>query len=165
MYSLYKGSVFAFPAVHCYICIGRSVPVAVINFRTIACDPVISLSEGYLTSDDSSAESRLLSRLNELKAETDPEFVSELIEIFIKDTPVQIRDISNALEKKNIDGLISSAHKLKGASLNLGAERLGTLCLELERLGNSGGSIPPGTDTREIESEFERIKPILLQFK
>ena len=61
--------------------------------------------------------------------------------------------------------LTIAAHTLKGSSLNLGAKRLGAACFKLEELGRSGIPISASINTKEIESEFEQAKAILLTFK
>jgi len=106
-----------------------------------------------------------LSRLKELEQETDFEFVLELLDIYLSETPKQIQTIAMALNMQDFHTLTISAHTLKGSSLNLGAKQLGSLCLELEELGRSGKPIPDGTTTKEIEIEFENVKTMLLAFK
>jgi histidine phosphotransfer protein HptB len=112
------------------------------------------------TSDNS-----LYSRLQELILETDAEFVLELIDLFLDEAPGQIQTISNALKSQDSQTLTISAHTLKGSSLNLGAKQLGAVCFKMEELGRSGKPIPAGTNTQAIETEFERVKVMLLTFK
>jgi HPt (histidine-containing phosphotransfer) domain-containing protein len=107
----------------------------------------------------------LLSRLQELVEETDFEFVIELIDIYLNEAPKQIQAIAAALTARACPALMIIAHTLKGSSLNLGARQLGALCLKLEELGRAGKSIPEGTGTAEIESEYENVKKTLLAFK
>jgi HPt (histidine-containing phosphotransfer) domain-containing protein len=114
---------------------------------------------------DIPSDNPLLLRLRELKQETDFEFVLELIEIYLNETPKQIQTMSVALDANDPPALAIIAHKLKGSSMNLGAEQLGAFCLKLEELGRSGKPIPEGTSTREIEVEFEQIKILLQEFK
>jgi histidine phosphotransfer protein HptB len=107
----------------------------------------------------------LLKRLRELEQETDFEFVLELIDIYLSEGPKQIQAISSAVESRNLQSLMVTAHTLKGSSLNLGATDLGALCLKLELIGREAQTIPSGTNTSEIEQEFERVKLQLQQFK
>ncbi len=114
---------------------------------------------------ESVSDNPLSSRLQELVQETDFDFVLELIDIYIKETPAQIETIMKALNVQDSHALTIAAHTLKGSSMNLGAKQLGQLCLKLEELGRSGKSIPIGTSIKEIENEYEQVKTMLLTFK
>jgi HPt (histidine-containing phosphotransfer) domain-containing protein len=114
---------------------------------------------------DATPSNSLLTRLQELEQETDSEFVIELIDIYISETPKQIQAIAAALTTQTFASLMIAAHTLKGSSLNLGAKQLGALCLKLEELGRAGNSIPEGTGMVEIENEYENVKTTLLAFK
>jgi HPt (histidine-containing phosphotransfer) domain-containing protein len=114
---------------------------------------------------DESSSSPLFKRLHELEQETDFEFVNELIDIYLIETPKQIQAIVSALAAVNFPSLMISAHTLKGSSLNLGAKDLGALCQKLEEIGRAGISIPDGTNVSEIETEFEMVKIMLRAFK
>ena len=114
---------------------------------------------------DTTPSNPLLTRLQELERETDAEFVIELIDIYLNETPKQIQAIAAALTAQTFPALMITAHTLKGSSLNLGANKLGALCLKLEELGRTGKSIPEGTSTAAIENEYENVKTLLLAFK
>jgi histidine phosphotransfer protein HptB len=114
---------------------------------------------------DTESSNPLFTRLQELKLETDSEFVNELIDIYLIETPKQIQAITAALTAQIFPALMIAAHTLKGSSLNLGAKQLGTLCLKLEELGRAGKSIPENTSTAEIEKEYENVKTMLLAYK
>jgi histidine phosphotransfer protein HptB len=114
---------------------------------------------------DNASGNPLLTRLQELVQETDFEFVIELIDIYLSETPTQIQAMVKALDTQNHHMLTIAAHTLKGSSLNLGAKQLGAACFKLEELGRSGIPISTSINTKEIESEFEQVKAILLPFK
>ena len=114
---------------------------------------------------DQTLSNPLLHRLQELEQETDFEFVSELIDIYVTEAPKQIQAMTAALIAQTFPTLMITAHTLKGSSLNLGARQLGALCLKLEELGRAGKPIPEGTSTSEIEKEYENVKTMLLEFK
>ena len=114
---------------------------------------------------DTASSNPLLTRLEELEQETDFEFVIELIDIYLMETPKQIQAIASALATQSLPSLMIAAHTLKGSSLNLGAKQLGALCLKIEEIGRSGKSIPDGTGITEIENEYENVKTMLLVFK
>jgi HPt (histidine-containing phosphotransfer) domain-containing protein len=114
---------------------------------------------------DNTSDNPLLTRLQELVQETDFEFVIELVDIYLNETPTQMQTIVKALDTQDHHMLTIAAHTLKGSSLNLGAKQLGAACFKLEELGRSGIPISASINTKEIESEFEQVKAILLTFK
>jgi HPt (histidine-containing phosphotransfer) domain-containing protein len=69
------------------------------------------------------------------------------------------------LDSQDYQVLNIAAHTLKGSSLNLGAKKLGAACLKLEEIARSRKPIPTGTNTKEIEIEFEQAKTMLLAYK
>ena len=118
-----------------------------------------------MSTADSLPSNPLLTRLEELKRETDSEFVIELIDIYLAETPKQIQTIASSLTAQSFPSLMITAHTLKGSSLNLGAKQLGALCLKLEELGRAGKPIPGNTNAAEIEVEFENVKSMLITYK
>ncbi len=114
---------------------------------------------------DTTPTNPLVTRLHELEQETDAEFVVELIDIYLDETPKQIQAIATALTMHTLPTLMITAHTLKGSSLNLGAKQLGALCLKLEEIGRAGKSIPEGTSIVEIENEYQNVKTMLMAFK
>ncbi len=118
-----------------------------------------------MSTDENVSENSVIARLNELVQETDSEFVVELIDIFIKETPEHIKSIAKALDAKDKQSLTITAHTLKGSSLNLGAKQLGAACYKLEELGRSNNPVSASITTKDIEYEFEKAKGILLTFK
>ena len=114
---------------------------------------------------ENTSDNPLLTRLQELVQETDFEFVIELVDIYLNETPTQIQTIVKALDTQNHHMLTIAAHTLKGSSLNLGAKQLGAACFKMEELGRSGIPISTSANIKEIEGEFEQVKAILLTFK
>ena len=114
---------------------------------------------------DNTSDNPLLTRLQELVQETDFEFVIELVDIYLNETPTQIQTMGKALDTQDHHMLTIAAHTLKGSSLNLGAKQLGASCFKLEELGRSGIPISANINMKEIENEFEQVKAILLTFK
>jgi two-component system, sensor histidine kinase and response regulator len=110
-------------------------------------------------------ENPVLSRLQELVHETDYDFVIELIDIYLNETPAQMQTIKKALDAQDHQMLTLTAHTLKGSSLNLGAKQLGKAFLKLEELGRSKSPISAAINTKEIEGEFDKVKTIFLTFK
>jgi HPt (histidine-containing phosphotransfer) domain-containing protein len=110
-------------------------------------------------------EESLQQRLTELQNETDAEFVCELIDIYMAEVPKMVQAIHDAISKKDFVALKSTAHALKGSSLNLGAKRIGELCLDLEMAGRAGELFPPITKIDELQKEIETLSKSFTKFK
>lgn len=61
--------------------------------------------------------------------------LKELVDLYLEDAPKQISSIELSLKQMDSEGLRRSAHSLKGASANLGANDLAALCLKMETQG------------------------------
>jgi HPt (histidine-containing phosphotransfer) domain-containing protein len=91
----------------------------------------------------------------------DPSFLCELIQIYLSDSPQQIAEIEDSLEKGDAPRLTRAAHSLKGSSANFGAGQLRALCEKIEHLGREAafGEIPP--QLPELKAEYNRVKVAL----
>ena len=65
----------------------------------------------------------------------DEEFMAELIDIFLDDSPTQIGVLRDAIESRQGEAAAFAAHRLKGSSSNMGADSLAALCRRLEETG------------------------------
>ncbi len=91
----------------------------------------------------------------------DEEFMAELIDIFLDDSPTQISALRDAIEGREGEVAASTAHRLKGSSGNLGADSLAALCRRVEEAGREDRvEALPGL-LRDIEQEFTRVKEYL----
>ncbi|MGE5615309.1 MAG: Hpt domain-containing protein [Bacillota bacterium] len=72
------------------------------------------------------------------------DFVKELVDTFLEEAPVMLRDLRTALEAREADRFRRTAHSLKSNSNTFGAKRLGEMArgLELGGLQNALDSHP-----------------------
>jgi PAS domain S-box-containing protein len=97
-----------------------------------------------------------LSLLEPLRAGGD-ETVSELIGLYLDDSPGMLRDIARAIEQEQPKQIVRAVHSLKGSSLSLGAHRLSELCMTLEVQARADQlDRAPGLLAR-IEEEYGRV--------
>jgi HPt (histidine-containing phosphotransfer) domain-containing protein len=122
-------------------------------------------AKGDSVPDLAPSDNDILLRLNTLRQETDRECVLELIDIYCAEAPRLIRAIVDAVQSGDGRALTATAHALKGSSLNLGAHRMGTLCLSLEQRGRSGAMPASSDDVKEITAELEHLKTIFQLFR
>jgi CheY-like chemotaxis protein/HPt (histidine-containing phosphotransfer) domain-containing protein len=96
----------------------------------------------------------LLSRLD-----NDLDLIKQILRVFVEeDTPHQIREIREALEKKDSDGVRRHAHALKGASGNVSAIRICEAALALEIAGQEGALLGAAELAEAVEREFVTFK-------
>jgi CheY-like chemotaxis protein len=83
----------------------------------------------------------------------EPEFLVEVVEAFLSDTPPRIETIKSTLASGDGEGLGRAAHSLKGSSGNFGAARLQAICADVERLGRAGQltGLPALVERLEVE--------------
>lgn len=62
-------------------------------------------------------------------------FINDLIRIFDQAGAATVAEMRATLARNETKSLMNLAHKLKGISRNLGAERLGAFCGKLEKEG------------------------------
>ncbi len=70
--------------------------------------------------------------LSELSDQTGRNLVGEVIDLFFEHAPVQLNRLSDAVAEQNFKQIAMTAHRLKGAALNVGAKRVAELCRLLE---------------------------------
>ena len=71
----------------------------------------------------------------------DLEFNNKLLEMYVEQSSINIKEINNFLKLEDFDMLRQSAHKLKGSSLNIGAKAVAMICQEIENCsGNETSS-------------------------
>src|SRR6266511_5847373 len=76
---------------------------------------------------------RELTSLRAMQQAEEPDIVAELIDIFFQDTPSRLDGIRQALRQSDIQALEQAAHSLRGSCATIGARRMATLCLALEK--------------------------------
>jgi len=78
----------------------------------------------------------------------DVSFVKEINEEFARSVDKHTKVMQRAIEQKSLHSVFEEAHALKGASANLGLQRLTSVCLELEMLARHATS-PSGQGASE----------------
>lgn len=75
--------------------------------------------------------------LDDLVATTDVEFVKELIDAYLDDSPVLINEMKTALQDNDAATFRRAAHTLKSSSASLGVLALSEISKELEQIGKA----------------------------
>ncbi len=113
--------------------------------------------------DHQPAEEVVLStdRLKELESlmdGEDPAWLRGLIEQYLEDTALRLRDLRKALDESDAQKLGKTAHVLKGSSNNIGAVLMVDVMQRLQRLGENGSLEGAEALVTEAERLFVTVK-------
>jgi PAS domain S-box-containing protein len=95
-----------------------------------------------------------IDQLRELQDEDTPTIAADIIRLFINDSPGHLEAIANALAERDAKKVQATCHRFLSSIENLGAIRMRTPCMELERMGKEGVLNGGGTLLAELEKEF-----------
>lgn len=101
-----------------------------------------------------------------LKDSTGEDFINELIDAFLDDTPELFAQMRSALVTKDADSFRRAAHSMKSNAATFGAMGLSTLAKELETLGREnnlevGNRLDTMEDVfRQVESQLKLLKSV-----
>ncbi len=111
--------------------------------------------------DDSTIDMQAIDGLRELSPDAGTDFLRELIEIYLQDTPLRIAEMEDALNKQDIPSFTRAAHTIKGSSSNFGATKLTKLAHELELQGKSGNVADSPATCTKLRAEFAEVTQVL----
>jgi HPt (histidine-containing phosphotransfer) domain-containing protein len=92
------------------------------------------------------------------QSETDgPDFLKELLDLFLEDAPLKLDDFDAAIRCGNADWLMRSAHDLGGSAGNVGAAGLSALCRQVELQARSGRLEGAEAGVMRIRDEYDAV--------
>ena len=94
----------------------------------------------------------VLEGLKKFQQTGEPDFVTELIDLFLSDTGVQLESLRVAVSKNDVPEVRRLAHLVKGSSGNIGATGLADLCHEMEKLEEVSATL-----LARLEEEFLQV--------
>ncbi len=93
--------------------------------------------------------------LRMLQMEGEPDFVEEMVALFLQETPALLDAIRQSLAESSPASLRRATHTLKGNCNSIGAARMGALSLDLEKIGKEDTTQGAAALFAELEREFE----------
>jgi HPt (histidine-containing phosphotransfer) domain-containing protein len=102
----------------------------------------------------------ILASFEEAQEEGEPDFVVELIDLYLDETLRILNAIHEGLTNDDWISARRAAHSLRGSSNNLGILQMGLIANELEHL-TENHKIAGSELLRCIKDEFERVEKIL----
>lgn len=89
----------------------------------------------------------------------EPEFITELLEVFKLDVFTDFQALQKSIQKSDYIGIRTDAHKVKSSLRSLGVEECWTRLQEIEDLGASGSEIERiNVLSNEINKLLPRLK-------
>lgn len=101
-----------------------------------------------------------IAALREL-ATGDPNFMRDLIDVFLADTPARFADLDRAIETRDAELLRRAAHSIKGSAGNFGATALAELAWALEQAGRAAAFPDAAARLPAARQEYERVAAAL----
>jgi len=114
--------------------------------------------------EQSALRSLDLGRLEELASMDDGDstyMVRELIDLFLSDSPEQMRNLWNALRARDASAMRATAHRFLSSVENIGARRMAALCAEIEHCGQSDSLAAAQPLLTHLTQELERVRSLL----
>ena len=102
---------------------------------------------------------------DELKQMSGAEFINELIDTFLDDSPRLIEEMESALKVNNVDSFRRAAHSLKSNAATFGANELFALAKELEMLGKENKLNETADRLKPLEEAYESVRKELIELK
>ena len=112
--------------------------------------------------NENTIDRQVVENLRELNPD-DPNFLRELIDLFLEDFPARVAEIERALASKDAVLLTRSAHTIKGSSGNFGAARLARVAREMELQGQTSAFDAAASSLVSLRAEFAAVSAALRQ--
>jgi len=103
--------------------------------------------------------------LTALRQDTSAEGYNLLIDLFLRELPKYWQALQDALASGNSKAIQMAAHRLKGASINVGAQRVTHLSKNIEIAGKSGDLTDVNVHAEQLGTEIELIQTLLAEEK
>jgi HPt (histidine-containing phosphotransfer) domain-containing protein len=94
----------------------------------------------------------------------DEDLARSVVHGFLEDIPRQIEALGRYLDAGDAEGAADQAHKLKGASANVGGESLREAAFEIEKAATAGRLAEALASLPDLESRFARLKQAMQDF-
>jgi CheY-like chemotaxis protein len=90
------------------------------------------------------------------------DLLNEVLHQYLGDTAERLTALHAAMAGDDMTKVAELAHSTRGASANVGASMMATLCARIEQLAKQGDAAACSALTAVVDGEFERVKAALL---
>jgi PAS domain S-box-containing protein len=133
--------------------ITKPVTIAELEDVVASTRPMQAGSEETLP--DAILDPAVIASLRSLSPAGTPGILGELIDLFMRDTPLRMKELKHAVDMGEVAEIERVSHKLKGGSSILGAERLARVFAMIEEQGHAGSM--NGVDEMLSRAERELV--------
>lgn len=93
----------------------------------------------------------------------DMDLAKAVVKEFITEIPRQLASLKKSLDSGDALTVQRQAHTIKGASANMGGERMRDAAFQLEKAAQAGDWDAAGSLMTKLEMEFDRLKKAMKQ--
>lgn len=108
-----------------------------------------------------SIEKEIIDKAMDWVADYGEEFLIELIDVYLDDTPVRLAQLRQALDGGDTETVTREAHTLKSSSANVGAMTLSAVARQVELAGRNGQLESLSAEVSRLSDVFARVKSTL----
>ncbi len=88
----------------------------------------------------------------------DKELIHVIADAYLSDMPIQIEQLKTLVQDGDVEQAAAQAHKIKGASSNVGAMKLSDLAFKMEQAGKTGDMELISKNILALEQCFVQLK-------
>jgi len=103
-------------------------------------EPWASEAGKQRTSHPEAIDQERIAELEEMERRAKKNLIQELVTVYLEDLPVMLAAVQNGLASGDVAAAGKAAHRLKGTSLNVGANALADVCRIIESKARAGDS-------------------------
>jgi CheY-like chemotaxis protein/HPt (histidine-containing phosphotransfer) domain-containing protein len=108
---------------------------------------------------------QVLADLRSIQDPQSPDLVNEVIDLFLENSPGWMEELREAISKLEYIKIYQTAHRLKGASSNLGAVAFASVCYKLEKMGKECSFEGLEKQITNLENTYEQLREALQTVK
>jgi signal transduction histidine kinase/DNA-binding NarL/FixJ family response regulator/HPt (histidine-containing phosphotransfer) domain-containing protein len=95
----------------------------------------------------------------------DTDLVEDILSSFLSDVGAELESLRDSITHQDMEAIRKSAHKIKGAAANIGAERLSRVGLKMQLAVDKGTYQCRPEDIHPFVTEFEALKQAIAQIE
>ncbi len=119
-------------------------------------NPITKVTGALTYNNEDLIDSNTVNNLKQITGIDNKSFLTEVINLYSKQTPQIISDIKKHWKNNDMQKLILSLHNLKGSSINMGAKMIQELSKNIETRCRKGDMGEIGNDIERLEYIYQR---------
>ncbi len=108
--------------------------------------------------DPSVIDPQAIENLRALNPDDNDEFLREIVNIYLEDTPLRIKELEDSLAAKDAGKFTRAAHSVKGSSSNLGAVAVRNVAEKIEHDSRSKGFEGAESLIAQLKHDYARAE-------